>query len=85
MRPGGYVEQTYPYLEQEIVRDYLALCQQSVAVSDLRARMPLAQAARQIVAARVPASLQVLALGSGDGILKTHLIRHLVEAQARRG
>ena len=51
----------------------------------LRACIPLAQAARQIVAASVPASLQVLAWGSGDGILRTHLIRHLVEAQAPRG
>jgi transcriptional regulator with XRE-family HTH domain len=78
---GGVLEQTHAYLDPDSARGYLSYCQASLALSELRAAVPLAHAARQIVTAGGPTALQVVALGSGDGQLETRLVRHLIEAQ----
>ena len=79
---GGHVEQSTAYLEHQSAAAYLSLCRNSLAVADLRARMPLAQVAKQIRAATGPVALQVIALGAGDGVLEVRLARHLLDEQA---
>ena len=79
---GGYVEQTHAYLDHYSAADYLALCQSSLAASTLRSRMPLGELVKRIVAISARAPLQVIALGSGDGIQETQLVAHLLEASA---
>ena len=79
---GGYVEQTHAYLDHHSAADYLAICQSSLAASTLRSRMPLGELAQRIVAISDRAPLQVIALGSGDGIQETQLVAHLMEASA---
>lgn len=81
---GGHVEQTCAYIDPESAAAYLALCQNSTRAASLRARLPLAQMAKQIVAVSDAGALQVVALGCGDGVSETHLTGYLVEAQARR-
>jgi transcriptional regulator with XRE-family HTH domain len=80
---GGHVEQTCAYIDPESAAAYLTLCQNSARVASLRARLPLARMAKQIVAASDAGALQVIALGCGDGVSETHLTGYLVEAQAR--
>ena len=79
---GGYVEQTHAYLDHYSAADYLALCQNSIAVTTLRSHMPLGELAQRIVAISDRAPLQVIALGSGDGIQEAQLVAHLLEASA---
>jgi len=79
---GGYVEQTHAYLDHYSAADYLALCKNSLAATTLRNRMPLRELAQRIVAASDRASLQVIALGAGDGHQETCLVTHLLEASA---
>ena len=79
---GGYVEQSHAYLDHYSAADYLALCQNSLSVATLRARMPLGELAQRIVATSDRAPLQVIALGSGDGVQESHLVAHLMEASA---
>mgnify|MGYP000075322372 CR=1 FL=1 len=79
---GGYVEQTHAYLDHYSAADYLALSQNSLAAATLRSRMPLGELAQRIVAISGRAPLQVIALGSGDGIQETQLVAHLLEASA---
>jgi transcriptional regulator with XRE-family HTH domain len=79
---GGHLEQSTAYLEHQSAVAYLSLCRNSLAVADLRARLPLAQAAKQIRAVTGPAALQVIALGAGDGVLEVRLARHLLDERA---
>lgn len=76
---GGHVEQTHAYLDPSSAGAYLAICHNSIATTDLRARMPLALAAKQILTASGSVGLQVLALGAGDGILEARLVTHLLD------
>ena len=77
---GGYLEQSWAYLEPASAAAYLALCQHSLVVTELRSRLPLCEVAKRIEALCGPAPLQVLALGCGDGHSETQLLRHLLEA-----
>ena len=77
---GGHVEQTNAYLDPQSAAAYLALCQQNPIISGLRARTPLAEAARRIIATSGPVDLQLIALGPGDGVLEVRLLQHLAEA-----
>lgn len=79
---GGHVEQSSAYLDHASAAAYLGICQNSITATALRSRMPLAQAAKQILAAGKSMALQVFALGAGDGVLETRLAQHLAEAQA---
>lgn len=79
---GGHVEQSTAYLEHQSAAAYLSLCRNALAVANVRARLPLAQAAKQILAATGQAALQVIALGAGDGVLEVRLARHLLDEQA---
>jgi len=79
---GGYVEQTHAYLDHYSAADYLVLCQNSLAAATLRSRMPLGELAQRIVATSARVPLQVIALGSGDGLQESHLVAHLMEASA---
>ena len=81
---GGYLEQTNAYLDSGSAADYLALCQNSLLSKVLRSRLPLGEAAQQIVAASGRGALQVLALGAGDGHSETQLVGHLLEAGVSR-
>ncbi len=78
---GGYVEQTLAYLDPYSATAYLEICRQSIEVSNVRARMPLEEIGHQIRTSSGPPGLQVLALGAGDGVLETRLVRHLLDAQ----
>jgi len=79
---GGYAEQTHAYLDHYSAADYLTLCQNSLAAATLRSCMPLGELAQRIVAISDRAPLQVIALGTGDGLQESHLVAHLMEASA---
>ena len=79
---GGYVEQTHAYLDHYSAADYLAICHNLLSAAALRSLMPLGEVAKRIAAASGRAELQVIALGAGDGIVETQLVRHLMEANA---
>jgi len=78
---GGYLEQTSAYLDPGSAAAYWALCH-SPLLTALRSRLPLGEIAQQIVAISGPGPLQVIALGSGDGISETQLVGHLLESGA---
>ena len=80
---GGYLEQSWAYLESASAAAYLALCQHGLAVTELRSRLPLGEAAKRSAALCGSAALQVLALGCGDGLSETQLVGHLLEAGAQ--
>lgn len=65
---GGHIEQRCAYLEHYSAAAYLALCRQSAVVATLHARTPQSEAARHIVAAVGPLSMQVTALGAGEAL-----------------
>ncbi len=77
---GGYLEQSWIYLEPASAAAYLALCQHSLAFTTLRSRLPLGEVAKRIETLCGPATLQVFALGCGDGLAETQLVEHLLQA-----
>lgn len=79
---GGYLEQTSAYLDPGSAAAYWTLCQNLLLSTSLRSRLPLGEAAQQIVAASGRAPLQVIALGAGDGHSETRLVGHLLGAGA---
>jgi transcriptional regulator with XRE-family HTH domain len=76
---GGHVEQTSAYLDHQSAAAYMAMCQQSAVAAGLRACVPLAEAARRIVAASGGVGLNIIALGPGDATLEVRLVQHLIE------
>ncbi|PSM31762.1 helix-turn-helix domain-containing protein [Haliangium sp. UPWRP_2] len=77
---GGYLEQTYAYLEPGSAAAYRTLCQTWPPVARLRSLMPLGELAQQIVWLSGGAPLQLLALGCGEGRAETQLAGCLVDA-----
>ena len=78
---GGHVDQAGAYLDPQSAVAYLSLCQQNPVIAGLRAKLPLAEAARRILAmSGSAAALQLLALGPGDGKLEVRLLQHLADA-----
>ena len=76
---GGHVDQASAYLDHQSAAAYLALCRQSAALADLRARTPLYEAARLISATAGRVGLQVIALGSGEAALEVRLVQDLLD------
>ena len=81
---GGYLEQTFAYLDPSSVAAYRTLCQTWLPMARLRSQMPLEEIAQQIISASGGAPLQLLALGCGDGQAETQLAGSLVEAGTAR-
>ena len=77
---GGYLEQTYAYLEPGSVTAYRGLYRTWFPEARLRSLLPLGELAQQIVSVSGGAPLQLLALGCGDGQAETQLAGGLVEA-----
>ena len=79
---GGYLEQTSAYLDPYSAAAYLAMCQNAPLVTEPRSRLPLREIAQHGIDACRRVRLQVLALGSGDGVSETQLVDHLLSAGA---
>lgn len=76
---GGPVEQTYAYLDHQSALHWYSLANQSGYVTEHRDNMPLAGIAAQILASIGKSSIDLIALGAGDGRQEVRLVLHLLE------
>lgn len=80
---GGYVEQTYAYLDHHSAVAYLAACRQSPLAMTQRLNWPVQQVAARVAADCGSFPLTLVALGPGDGSLELRLVQHLLTEQPR--
>lgn len=76
---GGPVEQTYAYLDHQSALHWYSLANQSGYVTEHRENMPLGPIAAAILASTGRASIDLIALGAGDGRQEVRLALHLLE------
>lgn len=76
---GGSVEQTYAYLDHKSATNWYQLSTQSEYASKYRAKTPLEEMARGILAESQHARFDVIALGSGDAMQEVRLVQHLLD------
>lgn len=78
---GGFVEQSYLYLDPMSAEKWCALCNQEAYAIGAGQATPLHLAAEQIVKSLGPdeTRLDLIGLGCGDGKREVHLIQHLME------
>lgn len=80
---GGYIEQTYAYLDHHSAAAYLSACRQSPLAVKQRLSWPLQQVAARVAADCSSFPLTLVALGPGDGTLELRLVQHLLAEQPR--
>ena len=81
---GGYLEQTYAYLEPGSAAAYRTLCRTWLPMARLRSLIPLGELAQQIRSVSGGVPLQLLALGAGDAGDETQLAACLIEVGVPR-
>lgn len=75
---GGTVDQSWLYIEPQAALDWLRYCDDASYVTNYRDRVPLDQIANAVAQSVRPWSVDVVALGSGDGRTETRLVSHLL-------
>lgn len=82
--PGGRIEQTYMYLDHQSAFDWWRLANDPQYLTTYRHPMPLEAAAERAIEALGPGSVDLIALGPGDGQQETRLAQALISHQAER-
>lgn len=73
---AGHIDQTYLYLDAESAADYIRM--NSAHEIMQRRTLPIAGIAKDILAKIETKSVDVIALGPGDGSLETHLVQCMI-------
>lgn len=74
---GGALAQTSLYLDHQSAEDFLACVQRPEHLHNYRQLLPLATAVKHIKECVRSAGVDVIALGSGDGIVETQLVEKI--------
>ena len=80
---GGALEQTYVYLDHQSALDWIHLCNEPKYLQSWRDSFPHEDAAARIREVLGQASLDVIALGPGDGRTEVQLVRSLLAESDR--
>lgn len=80
---GGHIEQTYLYLDPEAAYNYLEAANRSPFMASHRVQMPLEPMAASIIRSLDSSTLDIIALGPGDGHQETRFVRHIVDSCPR--
>lgn len=77
--PGGSIEQTYLYLDNQSAADWLTICSTESFSDSFRKTRPLQEVAAQINQLTRGFPLDINALGPGDGKSEIALVSHLLD------
>jgi transcriptional regulator with XRE-family HTH domain len=78
---GGRIEQTFAYLDPQSALDWWDISNDPKYVMSYRSPMPLESVAKQVIELIGRAPLDLIALGSGDGVQETRLAQALIGLQ----